>query len=233
MDTFLLQTVSDGCRILASRGVVDGILGHISARVDDEHLVVRTRGPRERGLRFTTPEDIRLVDLDGHGDSLGEWTVPNELPIHTEVLRTRPEAGAVVHAHPPALLACGLAGLPLRPIYGSYDMPGMRLALGGIPVYPRSVLIRRRDLAREMLEYMGDRPACLLRGHGVTVTGETVPEAVVRTIAVETLASVTLQLARLGADVPEVPEADLAELPDLGAGFNNDAQWRAFLAELG
>lgn len=228
----LRQTVSDACRVLAAHGVVEGVLGHVSVRVDDSHLLVRTRGPRERGLRQTTVDDIRLVDLDGEGDELGEWRVPNELPIHTEVLRARPEVGAVVHAHPPAMLLCGLAQLPLRPIYGAYDIPGMRLAAGGVPVYRRSVLIRRRDLAQEMLAAMGDRPVCLLRGHGVTVTGATVEEAVVRTIALETLARVTVELHRLGAQVPEVGEADLAELPDLGAGFNNDAQWRALVAEV-
>lgn len=224
----LRQTVSDACRVLAAHGVVSGILGHVSARVDGG-LLVRTRGPREKGLRHTTPEDIRLVDLDGRGD-LGEWTVPNELPIHTEVLRARPGVGAVVHAHPPALLVCGLKGLPLRPVYGAFDIPGMRLAAAGIPVYPRSVLIRRRELAQEMLEAMAGKPVCLLRGHGVTVTGETVAEAVVRTLALETLARVTLQV---GTDVPEVPAADQVELPDLGAGFFNETQWRALVADLG
>lgn len=228
----LKRTVAEACRILAARGVVDGVLGHVSARIDENHLVVRTRGPRERGLRHTEVADIRLVDLDGQGDELGEWKPPNELPIHTEVLRSRPEVGAVVHAHPPALLVCGLAGLPLRPVYGAFDIPGMRLAAGGIPVYPRSVLIRRPELAREMLAAMGDRPVCLLRGHGITVAGRTVEEALVRTIALETLARVTLQLAQLGANVPVVPEPDLDELPDLGGAFNNDAQWRALLAEL-
>lgn len=228
----LEQTVADACRVLAAHGVVEGILGHVSARVDETHLLVRTRGPHEQGLRQTTVADIRLVDLDGEGDDLGEWRVPNELPIHTEVLRSQPSVGAVVHAHPPAMLLCGLAGLPLRPVYGAYDIPGMRLAVGGVPVYPRSVLIRRRDLAQEMLAAMGDRPVCLLRGHGVTVTGATVEEAVVRTIALETLARVTVELHRLGSEVPEVSEADMAELPDLGAGFNNDAQWRALVAEV-
>lgn len=225
------QTIADACRILAVRGVSDGILGHVSARVDESHLLVRTRGPRERGLRHTTVDDVGLVDVDGHGE-LGEWRAPNELPIHTEVFRERPDAGAVVHAHPPALLVCGLANLPLRPIYGSYDIPGMWLAAGGVPVYPRPVLIRRRDLAREMLEAMGDRPVCLLRGHGVTVTGATVQEAVLRTLALETLARVTIDLHRLGADVPEVSEADRAELPDLGSSFNIGTQWRALTAEL-
>jgi 3,4-dihydroxyphthalate decarboxylase len=234
VNTSLRQTVADACRVLATRGVVDGILGHVSARVDDDHLLVRVRGPLEKGLARTTQDDVRLVDLDGNGPELETgYRVPNELPIHTAILRTRPSVNAVVHAHPPAILVCGLAGLPLRPIYGAYDIPGMRLAAGGIPVYERPVLIRTRALAEEMLAAMGDRPACLLRGHGLTVAGSSVAEAVIHTIALETLARVTLRLAQVGAhDVADVSAADLAELPDLGAGFNVDAQWRSLLAEL-
>lgn len=77
---------------------------------------------------------------------------------------------------------------------------------------------------------MGDRPICLLRGHGVTVTGADVPEAVLRSVALETLAGVTPQTARLGVRPEPVSEADLAELPDLGAEFNVSARWRSLLA---
>jgi 3,4-dihydroxyphthalate decarboxylase len=157
--------------------------------------------------------------------------VPNELPIHGELLRARPEVNAVVHAHPPAVLLCGVAGLDLRPLFGSYNIPAMRMALEGIPVYPRSVLIRRPDLAHEMIAAMGDRPVCVLKGHGITVTGASVEEAVVRALNLNALATVTLELARLGAKPEPVPAEDVAELPDLGSAFNDLAVWRYLLAK--
>jgi ribulose-5-phosphate 4-epimerase/fuculose-1-phosphate aldolase len=224
--------VAEACRILAVEGLVDGILGHVSARVDDDHMLIRCRGPREHGLLFTETDDVRLVDLDGRGDDLADgYAVPNELPIHGEVLRARPEVGAVVHAHPPAVLACGIAGLTLRPIFGSFNIPAMRLAHDGIPVYPRSVLIRRPDLAKQMLAAMGDRPACVLRGHGITVTGTTVREAVMRALNLNALATVTLTVAMTGRTAEDIPEEDVAELPDLGSAFNDDANWRYFAAK--
>ncbi|MFF2502462.1 class II aldolase/adducin family protein [Streptomyces sp. NPDC058067] len=136
------QLISDACRVLAARGLSDGILGHISLRMDDTTLLVRCRGPQERGLRYTTPADIRLVDLDGQAAAPGEldgWSVPNELPLHTEVLRARPDVRTVVHAHPPAVVAADLAGLSLRPVVGAFDIPGTRLAAGGVPVHPPGV----------------------------------------------------------------------------------------------
>jgi ribulose-5-phosphate 4-epimerase/fuculose-1-phosphate aldolase len=46
----LRQAIADGCRVLAHRGVSDGIYGHISARLGSDTLMIRYRGPRERGL---------------------------------------------------------------------------------------------------------------------------------------------------------------------------------------
>jgi ribulose-5-phosphate 4-epimerase/fuculose-1-phosphate aldolase len=228
----LREQVAAACRVLADEGLVEGILGHVSARVGDR-MLIRCRGPREHGLRWTTVEDVRQVDLDGRNGELdGGWAVPNELPIHGELLRARPEAGAVVHAHPPAVLLCGITGLPLRPVFGAYNIPAMRMALDGIPVYQRSVLIRRPELAAEMLEAMGDRPVCVLRGHGITVVGETVPQAVVRALNLNALATVTLELARLHRAVPDIPPEDVAELPDLGSAFNDQAVWRYHVAKV-
>jgi hypothetical protein len=45
------------------------------------------------------------------------------------------------------------------------------------------------------------------------------------------LARVTVGLAQVGArDVPEVSAEDMAELPDLGAGFNEQRVWRHLVA---
>ncbi|MQA12575.1 MAG: class II aldolase/adducin family protein, partial [Pseudonocardiaceae bacterium] len=208
------------CRILARQGLLEGILGHVSLRVGDDQLLIRCRGPRENGLLFTTPDEVRLLDFDGDGD-LGEYSAPNELPLHTETMRARPDVRSVVHAHPPAVVIADLAGVRLRPVVGAYNIPATRLAAGGIPVYPRSVLIRRRELAAEMLAAMGDRPVCLLRGHGITTVGETVEEAVVRALNVDELARVCLEVARCGGDPDDVSDVDFAELPDLGSGFND------------
>jgi len=226
------ELVALACRILDVEGLVDGVLGHVSVRTGEDRMLIRCRGREERGLRFTTARDVRPATLDGAliGPDDG-YGVPNELPIHGELLRARPEVNAVVHAHPPALLLCGLAGLELRPVFGSYNIPALRMALDGVPVYPRSVLIRRPELAYEMIAAMGDRPVCVLRGHGVTVTGASVQEAVVRAVNLNALATVTLELARLGVRPPEVPAEDVAELPDLGATLNDQAVWRHLAAK--
>jgi 3,4-dihydroxyphthalate decarboxylase len=229
--------VADACRVLAGRGLADGILGHVSLRVGEDRLLVRCRGPRERGLLHTTPADVRLVDLDGQpggpGELDGGWTVPNELPLHTEVLRARADVDAVVHAHPPAVVAADLAGLGIRPIVGAFDIPGTRLAAGGVPVYPRGVLIRDRRLAAEMVRALGTRPVVVLRGHGLTSTGSSVQEAVLRAVSVDGIARLSLEVAKAGGTLVDLPDRDMRELPDLGGSFNLDTAWRHEIARLG
>jgi len=229
----LRATVAQACRLLAARGMVEGALGHVSARVGEDEIVIRCRGPAERGLAHTRPDDVWRVRLDGEPvDVPTGYGLPKELPLHTELLRARPDVGAVVHAHPHSALLCTLADLQPRAVYGAFDIPGMRMARRGIPVYDRPVLIRRPDLAREMVEAMGDADVCLLKGHGVTVAGETVEQAAVRAVRLDTVLCVTVELARLGADPPELTERDLAEMPDLGMAFNDGLVWRTLVASL-
>lgn len=231
----LRREVADACRVLAARELAPGYLGHVSLRVDAQRVLVRCRGPRERGLAATSAQDVHLVTLDGEPGAPGElqgWSPPNELPLHTEVLRSRPEVAAVVHAHPEAVVAADLAGLGIRPIVGAFDMPGAKLAHAGVPVYPRAVLVRNRTLAAEMLAAMGSRPVVLLRGHGLTSAGAGVPEAVLNALSVDRIAQLSLTVASAGGRLRDLPEADMAELPDLGGAFNLDTAWRHELARL-
>lgn len=229
------QQVAQACRVLAARGLSEGYLGHVSQRVDQDRLLVRCRGPGERGLAWTVSGDVRLVTLDGEPGGpgeLGDWRPPHELPLHTEVLRRRPEVGAVVHAHPPAVVAADLAGLGIRPILGAFDIPGCRIAAGGVPVYPRGVLVRDRRLAAEMVAAMAGRPVVVLRGHGLTSAAGSVAQAVLGAVAVDRIARLSLAVASAGGSVRELPEADLAELPDLGKGLDVETAWRHELARL-
>ena len=225
--------VARACRVLASEGLVADILGHVSLRVSPELLLVRARGPQDQGLLLSTADDVVLVDLAGApAEDLGEHTLPQELPIHLAVLRSRPEAAAVVHAHPPEVVACSIGELPLEPIFGAFNIPAMRMAERGIPLYRYYGLIRDLEHGQEMAAILGDGPAVVLQGHGLTTTGPSLAAAAVTALNITKLAAMTLKLAAAGARPPLVPAADRAELPDLGSRFNDEAVWRAYLAQL-
>jgi ribulose-5-phosphate 4-epimerase/fuculose-1-phosphate aldolase len=131
------ELVAHAGRVAAARGLVEGILGHLSLRVDDERLLVRCRSDGDTGVAFTRPSDIRLIRFDGSAGADGEldgYRVPNELPIHVETMLADSRHRAVAHLHPPAVVAADLAGIQIRPIYGAHDIPGAWLARGGVPV---------------------------------------------------------------------------------------------------
>ena len=137
-----------------------------------------------------------------------------------------------VHAHPRAALLCGLADLEPRAVFGAYNIPAMRLARAGTPVFRRPVLVTRRELALEMIAAMGDADVCLMRGHGITVAADSVERATVLAVNLHVLVDITVQLAMLGARPPQVDERDFAELPDLGSAFNDMLPWQVLVAEL-
>jgi ribulose-5-phosphate 4-epimerase/fuculose-1-phosphate aldolase len=225
-------TVATACRIMAQQGLAADVLGHVSVRLDADRILLRCRGREDRGLLFTVAEDIREVDLDGHGDLDGGYAVPNEFHIHTELFRARPEIRAVVHAHPRDVIIADLAGVELRQVFGAYNIPASRLAHRGVPVYPRSVLVRTPDLGRAVAAAMGDSEVCILRGHGIVTAGESVEHATMRALDLAELSRISAEVALLGGRPPVLPDADRAELPDLGTSFNDLSRWRHYAGRL-
>ncbi len=227
--------VAEGCRVAAARGLVDGILGHLSLRVDEDHLLIRCRSDTDTGVAFTRPADVRLIGFDGSAGADGEldgYRVPNELPIHVETLLADSRHRAVAHLHPPAVVAADLAGIAIRPIYGAYDIPGARLARDGVPVYERAVLIRNSRLGKEMVAAMRDRPVVICRGHGITSAAATVEQAVLQAISLDSLAQMSLRVLSAGGALHDIDDADWNDLPDLGPGFTAEAAWRHEVARL-
>jgi ribulose-5-phosphate 4-epimerase/fuculose-1-phosphate aldolase len=228
--------VAVACRVAAARGLVDGILGHLSLRVDDERLIIRCRSDTDTGVAFTRPSNIRLITFDGKAGATGEldgYRVPNELPIHVEAMLANPAYRAVAHLHPPAVVAADLAGIGLRPIYGAYDIPGAWLARRGVPVYERAVLIRNSLLGKEMVAAMDGGPIVICRGHGITSAAATVPQAMLQAISLDALARMSLRVRAAGGTLYDIDDSDWDDLPDLGSGFNVEAAWRHELARLG
>jgi 3,4-dihydroxyphthalate decarboxylase len=135
------------------------------------------------------------------------------------------------------VVALSLVGAPLLPIYGAYDIPGAKLAAGGVPTWERSALVNTAALAGEMAAALSDRPVLVLRGHGLVSAAEgpvatAVPLAVLQAVAVDTLARTTLAVLAAGGTPRSISAEDLAALPDLGGGFNVDTLWRHLVKRL-
>jgi 3,4-dihydroxyphthalate decarboxylase len=209
-DAALAKTVALSCRILAKLGLFKETTGHVSGRnPDGQSMLIRGRGGAETGLLYTRSADIVLSDFDGAPlKNRAGLKTPNEACIHGEIYKRKPQVGGVVHAHPPSIVLASMAGISLRPIFGGYDPQGMRLAVRGVPMYPSSLTLHTKEQVHAMLEVMGDSDICVLRGHGVVVTGKSVEAATLRAIKLDHLAKMNLQAAALG-NVPSIPQDDI------------------------
>ena len=77
----------------------------------------------------------------------------------------------------------------------------------------------------------GDRPVVVLRGHGLT-SCRRVGRArrCCQAVSVDRLARLSLDVLSAGGVLSDLPDEDLAELPDLGGALNRSAAWRHELA---
>jgi ribulose-5-phosphate 4-epimerase/fuculose-1-phosphate aldolase len=173
---------------LDRESVTDGY-GHVSVRVPgaDALLTLAAVSPGLAALD-------RLIMLDLDGNYLGGApTPPNEWPIHTSILRARPDVQSVCHTHSVWSTLFSVLPIKLRPLhhYGKF------LPADGVPVYRLGGLVRTVERGDALAAALGDGPAVLMRGHGDAVVGSCIEDAVQRTInlyKIGRLAHLALQL---------------------------------------
>src|SRR5215467_5324531 len=114
MTDALRETLTNAGRVLASEGQGDYVAGHISVRLPDDRQRFLMK-PAGIGLEEMAPDNIITVDMDGRKVA-GSMSRHNEVFIHSEVLRARPDIQAVIHTHPPHAVAFSSLGRPLVPV---------------------------------------------------------------------------------------------------------------------
>jgi ribulose-5-phosphate 4-epimerase/fuculose-1-phosphate aldolase len=215
--------------ILFDQKIVDGF-GHVSARRPDRpdrFLLARSMAP---GL--VRASDIMTFDLDGAPAAADARASYLERFIHSEIYRARPDVGAVVHSHSRGVIPFGVARRArLRPIYHMCGFLGR-----GAPIFEirdaagdgSDLLVRDPALGAALARSLGDAAAVLMRGHGATVVGGTLRQAVFRAVYTELGAQLQAEALRLG------PVAYLSAAEARAAAKTNDSQidrawslWRA------
>ena len=175
----LRQEIIDRCREMNAKGINQGTSGNISARYGDRMLISPSAIPYDE----MTPEMIASLPLDGDGDWDGPKKPSSEWRFHFALLRERPDAEAVVHAHPTycTTLAMARKGIPACHY--------MIAAFGGNDVRCAGYATFGTDaLSKLAVEAMKDRTACLLANHGMIVIGESLSKAMWRAVELETIA---------------------------------------------
>lgn len=173
------ELVATASRVLAAQGHDDLIWGHASVR-DEAGRGVWIKAA-EWSLAEVTAERVHLVDGDGtvvEGDGMRH----SEYPIHTEILAARPDAGAVVHTHPPYAVALAAAHQPLRPVSHAANM----FVPPEVPRFTVTAdLILTPDLGRQVAAELGTANAMFLVNHGIVTVGPDLETATVTAVLLE------------------------------------------------
>jgi L-fuculose-phosphate aldolase len=98
--------ICDIGRRMWQRACVEGNGGNLAVRVGPD-LAICTPTMISKG--FMTPDDLCLVDLDGH-QLLGKRRRTSEILMHLQMMKRQPKAIATCHAHPPHATAFALVG---------------------------------------------------------------------------------------------------------------------------
>jgi HCOMODA/2-hydroxy-3-carboxy-muconic semialdehyde decarboxylase len=201
--------VAQASRILFGLGVVDAF-GHISRRCPDRpdrFWMSRSMAPGQ-----VRPHDVLEHDLDGRAVDEPDARVFLERFIHAEIYRARPDVHAVAHSHAPSVVPFTVVDATVQPIAhtcGFLHGTGTAFDVADHAGDGTDLLIRTAELGRALARHLSDRAVVLMRSHGFTTVGDTVPEAVFR--AVYTMLNCRLQLDAIMLGAPRyLTEAEAA-----------------------
>ncbi len=176
-------------RILGTQGHGDYTLGHISVREGD-HVIMKRNGI---GLEEVTDGDLVTLDLDRKRVA-GEGPIHLETVLHTAVYRARSDVQAVVHTHPLYATAFGAVDAELEMI--NHDAV---LFHNGIAYFDdTSELIMTAEQGEAVAVALGDKRVVVLRGHGVVLTGKTIPWVVYTALTLERVLQIQAIARSLG-----------------------------------
>lgn len=191
------EQVALGNRILANEGVLDAF-GHVSVRHPENpgrYLLSRSRSPE-----LVEPGDILEFDLDSNPVHPATAGLYSERVIHGEIYKARPDVMAVVHHHSPAILPFCVSGLELVPVFHLGAPMGTK-----VPFWDQrddfgdtNMLVVKPEEGASLARALGQNAMVLMRRHGATVVGASVPDLCLRTIYSCRNAEFQLQARLLG-----------------------------------
>jgi L-fuculose-phosphate aldolase len=178
-------------RRLWQRGYVAANDGNISVRVDDRRMITT---PANVSKGFMTPDMMVITDFEGRKLS-GDRKASSEIKMHLQVYRDRPDANAVVHAHPPTATGFAVAGIPLDKAV----LAEVVTTLGSIPIAEYATP-STDELPAVISKYLKAHDGVLLANHGALAIGPDLFTAYHRMETIEHFAKISLVSRTLGRE---------------------------------
>jgi ribulose-5-phosphate 4-epimerase/fuculose-1-phosphate aldolase len=158
-------------RVFALLGWTELIYNHITLRVPDS----ATGGARQFlinpfGLHYNEVTASNLVKIDSQGTVLDDSAYPVN-PAGFTVHEALPDAHCVMHTHTTAgmAVACVQGGLQPTNFYSAQ-------LIDRVAYHDFEGITIHADEAPRLLASIGDKPAVILRNHGLLTWGQTLPQ---------------------------------------------------------
>ncbi len=186
------------------------------------HITVRVPGPEVRflinpfGLHYSeiAASNLVLIDLEGHALRDTKWPVNQAgFVIHSAIHGAIERAHCVMHTHVTTgmAVACLRDGLSPDNFYGAMLQGKVAYHdFEGITVEPGE----KERLVRDI----GDKPAVILRNHGLLAWGPSVPEAFMMLWTLQRACDVQIAASAAGALNPIRPEVFEQTVRESGPG---------------
>ena len=220
------ETINDlvvANRMLASRELgILGTTGHVSVRSprNPNHYYIS----RYVSAGVVKASDIIENDLDSKPVAGPRSDEYQEVYMHGEIFRARPDVMAVLHSHTPEILAFTESSVALRPVVN-----GAVFIAEGLPMHdirkfdPAENIIRTPELGRTVATALGKKPGVLLKGHGIALTGSSLQDLVSKAYNLRLNARIQQQAIGLGGSINYLdgqPPAPSAPSAAASGGYN-------------
>lgn len=198
----LRQQIIEAGRRLYDKGFVASNDGNISARVDENSIIITPTGICKGDL--TTDQ---LIKVDNTGKVISGVLKPtSEMKMHLAVYNKRSDVKAIVHAHPQKATAFAVAGLELDKL----TLPEVIFTLGKISSAKYGTP-STHQVPESVEKVIGSSDAVLLANHGALTVGESVMEAYFKMETLEHFAAITINARLIGGE-RELNEQEEKEL---------------------
>jgi L-fuculose-phosphate aldolase len=188
----LRRAIVGSCRSMNALGINQGTSGNISARFGDVMLITPSGVPYDE----MAPGDIARMPISGdYGSWTGTMQPSSEWRFHLDIMRARPDVGAVVHTHSTYATTLAICGREIPAIHY------MIAAAGGpsIRVAPYATY-GTKELSGNALRALEGRTCCLLANHGMIATGANLKRAMWLAVELETIAKQYYLALQIGGE---------------------------------
>lgn len=175
-DITLRKAIIATCRKMNDLGINQGSAGNVSVRTKRGFLITPS------GVAYDTMQPGQIVEMDFDAGYRGDWLPSSEWRMHMDLLKARPEAGAVIHSHAVHASALSCLRKDIPPFHYMIAVTGgAELRCSGYAPFGTQAL------SDTVLKTLEGRTACLMANHGMICFGPDLDKALGLAVEIETI----------------------------------------------